>query len=139
MTAWYIYHDANITTAIHLDPPAPTNKKGETVTMRFKFDSVEAYQDIASYLEYAGVASVGTLSDGKPWFRELHGRDNGLVMGFTPTSDIPTVDGVWGVLMDGEELSHIPPADLTLQLSVFYLAGYADHQDIGAVRAVYEQ
>lgn len=139
MTAWYIYHDTNTTTAIYLDPPSPTNMKGETVTATFKFNTVTEYEAVSKYLEYAGVASTGTLTDGTPWFREIHGRDNGLVMGFTPASPVPTKAGAWGVLMGGEELSRIPPADLTLELELFYLSRFEDHQDIGAVRAVYEK
>ena len=140
MTAWTIHHDNGTTTAIQLDPPSPTRTRGGTVSMSFDFDTVHAYDDIAQYLEYAGSVATGTLKDGTPWYRELHAESNqSLLLGFEPNPDIPTVDGLWGVLLSGEEQSRIPPADLRLTVEVFYLAPFPDHADLTAVRTVYER
>jgi len=135
---WDIHTGGGVVQAQSLSPPVPSNMRGERVRLRFRFDSTSSYESVREYLDYAGASVTGTALDGSPYFRELQADGDGLVMGFVPSSSIPTVPGLWGLLVGGQELTRLPPADLALELEVFYLDEYPNQGSIADVRGSFE-
>ena len=139
MTAWDLETDADGTVkASYITPPPPTNQRGSTATLNFRFDATADYETVRDYLEFAGTASTGTTIEGVPYYRELHTGPS-LAMGISPTSTMPATPGFWGLLVGGTEDPRLPPAILRLELEFLYLAPYADHADLADVKSTYEQ
>lgn len=138
--AWEILTDQDGTlTARSRAPPAPTRTRGdvlESVTFRFS-DQVD-YDTFQRYLHFVGNVSTFTDVDGEPGYRELQVDAKSLLMQFTPTSSIPTIEGFWGVVVDGQVESPLPPAQLDVSIDVFYLAEASDYANHSDVRTVHE-
>lgn len=139
--AWDIATDQDgVLTARSRAPPAPTRTRGDTLQgVRFRFESQTDYDTLQRYLHFVGNVATFTTLDGEARYRELQADGKSLLMEFTPTSSIPTVEGFWGVVVDGQVESELPPARLGVSLDVFYLAesnDYASHSDVRAVHEV---
>lgn len=138
--AWDIETEANgILEARSKAPPAPTRTRGDTLQgVLFRFTAEADYNTMQEYLKYVGNVATRTTVDGDPRYRELQSDSRSMLMRFAPTGTIPTVDGWWGVVLDGSVATELPPADLAVELDIYYLAEADDYADHASARAAFE-
>lgn len=105
------------------------------------YTAVSRYERLRKYLDYAGVVRTGTTFDGVPYYREsvpdVAGVDS-HVLKIEPVADIPALDGLWGVVIDGNDPTQDPPGMYELDLTVFVLAGADEFDRRSAVAAAFE-
>lgn len=116
---------------------------GEEVTIQVGFEnaSKSAYETLLSYLTHAGSASTMKTIDGKGLYRELHNQPEKLLMGVEPSGENVSehVDGFWGVLMDGSDLTRSPGTGRKLELRLFVLEAFDAYENRSAVKLAHEQ
>lgn len=140
--AWDIETDQDgVLKARSKAPPAPTRTRGdvlEGVRFRFATSNQSDYNTMQRYLNYVGHVETMTTADGEPRYRETQSDSKSMLMQFSPTSSVPTIDGWWGVLVEGRVDSPLPPAQLDIVLDIYYLAEDGDYASHSDVRAVFE-
>ncbi|WP_455448313.1 hypothetical protein [Natrinema thermotolerans] len=133
----------------------PTMSRGETITLEFQFigegtylsygddyaagtyggsyyGGRAAYDQLRQYLDYAGNQTVQTgLTDrGVPWVRERlpdRATVDSLIVPIEPGQDVLDTDGIWGVIVGGDDPTE-PPGNRRLTLEVVVLAELPEYE-----------
>lgn len=117
----------------------PVITHGETATFTLRFDEslpdhLEKYEQVRSLLDQTNKVSYGTFLDKTPWIREYHSTGDGQIVKLEPGSESESSQGVWGLVVGGDDNTSLPQKEAVVSLEVFILADVEDYADRSAVR-----
>lgn len=124
--------------SIRWDSP-PTLKRGMTTSVVLQFygsGSETRYESVRDYLDYAGTTRHGIQADGTPWFQEnlpSSASVNQQVVSFEPDAGVPKLQGFWGAIDAGTDLSG-KPGGLAIEIEFTVLALLHEYGSYTAIK-----
>jgi len=100
---------------------------GKRVTIEVRSGSQTTHAAIMDVINAAGPAAYGVDLDGDGWYidRVRDGADaTSALVGVEPVN-LPEMEGIWGIVVDGEDQTRIPGAQRNPQMSLFVLSRFS--------------
>jgi len=141
MTSWTIHTKASgSVTADYVTSGPPTLTRGEVASFAFEAPSQSEFNTLRSLADYAGqYAPIASVNGVQNYLSQLPTRAtvNSLLVGIEPSTDLQNqgINGVWGLVDQGEDARNQPLSTHAYTLEVRVLAEYSEYADHNAVQA----
>jgi len=111
---------------------------GEEVTIRVRSGSSTTHEAILDAINGSGPSAYGVDIDGESWYveRVRSGVDlNRVPVGVEPVN-LPEMEGFWGIVTSGDDLTRIPGSQREVEIDFFILAERSEYSSIGDIELV---
>jgi len=121
----------------------PTVTRGETITLEAAVTPGDSavYDALTAWLDYAYMAAVDVAQGREPFYQERVPSEAAVdsqMVSVEPGDDVRGARPVWGLIIDGEDLTERLAGRARVDLEIAVLAPLGDYADRAAVQAALE-
>jgi len=114
---------------------------GKQLTFRVRSGSETVHDAILDLINGGGAAAYGMDIKGESWFIDRVRPDADVTAATVKIKpvNLPEMEGVWGVIVDGDDLTRIPGSQREVEFTVFVLAKateYSTRSDLNNAKEV---
>jgi len=131
---------------LYIDSPAGTSpfstdallteyfepQPGKQLTIRVRSGSKTVHEAILDLINGAGPAAYGVDIRGESWYIDRvrqAGDANSAAVG-VDAINLPEMEGVWGVIVDGDDGTRIPGSQREIEMQIFVLAKFGEYSSL---------